>query len=99
MLWTKVETSPILYANLGKTGVKRSSLAFLTSCPSTLGPGSYDAPVPKDVRVSLTLNQNQLSRCAFLQLIIDAPATWQFTPTIISSDGAAAVWRQEHQDW
>lgn len=66
MLWTRVETSPIQYANLGKTGVKRSSLKAATSCPDTLGPGSYDAPVPQDVRVSLMLNQNQMSRCALL---------------------------------
>lgn len=67
MLWTSVQNSPIQYANLGKNGVKRATLRAPTSCPDTLGPGSYDAPVAKDVRVSLMLNQNALSRCVILQ--------------------------------
>eukprot|EP00892_Ulva_mutabilis_P005767 jgi/Ulvmu1/3562/UM166_0016.1 len=89
MLWTRVETSPILYANLGKTGMKRSSLTAPTSCPATLGPGSYDAPMPKDVRVSLMLNNNQMSSMA-------SRAPRLATDKVDPTRNLGSTWRQEH---
>lgn len=89
MLWTRIENSPIQYANLGKNGVKRSSLHVRTSCPDSLGPGSYDAPVPKDVRVSLMLNQNQMS-----SMVSRAPRL--ATDTVDPTRNLGSTWRPEH---
>lgn len=63
-LVTKVGSSPILYANMSRSKVQRAGIA--TSCSSSveIGPGAYDYPVRSDVRTSLVLNQNPLSRCA-----------------------------------
>jgi hypothetical protein len=61
-LATQVECSPVLYANMAHSSVQRSGFAVASSCPPDIGPGSYTAPVKSDIRVSLVLNQNPLSR-------------------------------------
>lgn len=62
-LVTKVEASPILYANMSRSKVQRAGLLPSSSSPAEIGPGAYDCPVRSDVRASLVLNQNPLSRC------------------------------------
>lgn len=62
-LATKVACSPVLYANMARSKVQRSGFTAASSCPPDVGPGSYTAPVKSDIRVSLVLNQNPLSRC------------------------------------
>lgn len=58
---TTMQQSPILYANISKSKTGRSSLSMPSSCPAAIGPGTYDCPYHKDVRVSLILNQNPMS--------------------------------------
>lgn len=62
-LVTKVETSPILYANMSRSKVQRAGMVSLGANPAEIGPGAYNCPIRSDVRTSLVLNQNPLSRC------------------------------------
>lgn len=63
-LVTAMKESPILYANITRSRTQRSSLSQPSASPAEIGPGAYTFPAARDVRVSLVLNQNPLSRCA-----------------------------------
>ena len=62
-LATSVKESPVRYGNMRCSRTKRGGLGQGTACSADIGPGTYDFPQQHDVRTSLLLNQNPLSRC------------------------------------
>lgn len=87
-LVTKIQTSPILYANMSRSKVQRSGLAPSNSCPADIGPGAYDCPIRSDIRTSLVLKQNPLS-----SMLSNAPrlSTEKVDPT----KNLGSTWKQE----
>lgn len=63
-LATCVRESPVRYANMRCSRTARGALSRPTACPADIGPGTYDCPAQRDLRTSLLLKQNPLSRCA-----------------------------------
>jgi hypothetical protein len=68
-LVTRMENSPILYGNMSHSKVQRTGMPSCCS-PAEIGPGSYDCPIRSDIRTSLVLNQNPLSRCGALNCML-----------------------------
>ena len=62
-LATSVKESPVRYGNMRCSRTKRGGLGQGTACSTDIGPGTYDFPQQRDLRTSLLLNQNPLSRC------------------------------------
>ena len=61
-LVTAMRDSPILYGNMRHSRTQRSGLGHSTACSADVGPGTYNAVMQKDVRTSLLLPTNPLSR-------------------------------------